>query len=101
LSLLFVSLTVVGAAVLLLAARINAASRAGELETVRSRGASLWQLTALTLHSSLLASFPRRWSASAWRCSSRGLRGGVARADLPGAQPVGVRRFQRTGTDSA
>ena len=49
LSLLFVSLTVVGAVVLLLAARINAARRAVELETVRSRGASLRQLTALTL----------------------------------------------------
>ena len=58
LSLLFVSLTVVGAVVLLLAARINAARRAVELETVRSRGASLRQLTALTLRSSLLACVP-------------------------------------------
>ena len=58
LSLLFVSLTVVGAAVLLLAARISAARRATEFETVRSRGASLRQLTGLTARSSLLACVP-------------------------------------------
>jgi putative ABC transport system permease protein len=58
LSLLFVSLAVVGAAVLLLAGRISAARRAVELETVRSRGASLRQLTALTLRSSVLACVP-------------------------------------------
>ena len=58
LSLLFVSLTVVGAAVLLLAGRINAARRAVEFETIRSRGASLWQLTALTLRGSALACVP-------------------------------------------
>jgi putative ABC transport system permease protein len=44
--------------VLLLAARITAARRAVELETVRSRGASLRQLTALTLRSSVLACVP-------------------------------------------
>jgi len=58
LSLLFVSLTVVGAAVLLLAARISAARRATEFETVRSRGASLRQLTGLTSRSSVLACVP-------------------------------------------
>ena len=58
LSLLFVSLTVVGAAMLLLAARIGVASRATELETVRARGASLRQLTALTLRGSVLACVP-------------------------------------------
>jgi putative ABC transport system permease protein len=58
LSLLFVSLTVIGAAVLLLAGRINAARRAVELETIRSRGASLWQLTALTLRGSALVCVP-------------------------------------------
>ena len=58
LSLLFVSLTLVGAAVLLLATRIYAASRAVELETVRSRGASLRQLTGLTLRSTVLACVP-------------------------------------------
>jgi putative ABC transport system permease protein len=58
LSLLFVSLTVVGVAVLLLAARISAARRATEFETVQSRGASLRQLTGLTLRSSVLACVP-------------------------------------------
>jgi putative ABC transport system permease protein len=58
LSLLFVSLTLLGAAVLLLAARIDAEWRAGELETLRSRGASLRQLTALTLRGSLLVCVP-------------------------------------------
>jgi len=58
LSLLFVSLTLVGAAVLLLAARIGAARRDVELETVRSRGASLRQLTGLTLRASVLAGVP-------------------------------------------
>ena len=58
LALLFVSLTVVGVAVLLLAARIYAARRAVELEMVRSRGASLRQLTALMLRASLLTTVP-------------------------------------------
>jgi putative ABC transport system permease protein len=58
LSLLFVSLTVVGATVLLLAARIDAARRAVELETVRSRGASLRQLSALALRGSALVCVP-------------------------------------------
>lgn len=58
LSLLFVSLTVVGVAVVLLAARINAARRAAELEMVRSRGASLWQLTRLTMRSGMIACVP-------------------------------------------
>lgn len=58
LSLLFVSLTVVGAAVLLLAARIGAASRAVELDMLRSRGASLRQLTTLTMRGSVLACVP-------------------------------------------
>lgn len=58
LSLLFVSLAVVGAAVLLLAARINAGRRAVELEVRRSRGSSLRQLAALTSRSSVLACVP-------------------------------------------
>ncbi|HTX29604.1 MAG TPA: hypothetical protein VME19_21575 [Streptosporangiaceae bacterium] len=58
LSLLFVSLAVVGAAVLLLAARINEARRAVELEMLRSRGSSLRQLAALTLRGSGLACVP-------------------------------------------
>ena len=58
LSLLFVSLTVIGAAVLLLAGRLNAARRAAELETIRSRGSSLRQLTALTLRGSALVCVP-------------------------------------------
>jgi putative ABC transport system permease protein len=58
LSLLFVSLTVVGAAVLLLAARINASRRGVELEVLRSRGGSLRQLAALMSRSSVLACVP-------------------------------------------
>jgi putative ABC transport system permease protein len=58
LSLLFVSLTVVGAAVLLLAARINEARRVGELEMLRSRGASTRQLAALTLRGTGIACVP-------------------------------------------
>ena len=58
LSLLFVSLTVTGAAVLLLAARIYLARRAVELEMVRCRGASLRQLITLMLRSSLLTCVP-------------------------------------------
>ena len=58
LSLLFVSLTVVGAAVLLLAARLDEVRRAAELEILRSRGASLRQLAALTLRGSGLACVP-------------------------------------------
>jgi len=58
LSLLFVSLAVVGAAVLLLAARINEARRAVELEMLRSRGASTWQLVALTLRGTGIACVP-------------------------------------------
>jgi putative ABC transport system permease protein len=58
LSLLFVSLTVIGAAVLLLAARIGAARRAVELEMLRSRGASLRQLTTTTMRGSVLACVP-------------------------------------------
>jgi len=58
LSLLFVSLAVVGAAVLLLAARISEARRAVELDMICSRGASLRQLTGLTLRSSALTCVP-------------------------------------------
>ncbi len=58
LSLLFVSLTVVGAAVLLLAARINEVRRTVEFEMLRSRGASLRQLTAHTLRSTGIACVP-------------------------------------------
>ena len=58
LSLLFVSLTVVGAAVLLLAARINVSRRGVELEVLRSRGGSLRQLAALMSRSSVLACVP-------------------------------------------
>ncbi len=42
--LLYVSLTVTGVAVLLLAARMVAMRRSAELTVVRARGASLWQL---------------------------------------------------------
>jgi putative ABC transport system permease protein len=58
LSLLFVSLTVVGVTALLLAARIGAERRAAEFETIRSRGASLRQLTVLTLLGSALVCVP-------------------------------------------
>jgi len=42
--LLYVSLTVTGLAVLLLAARMVALRRSAELEVIRARGASLWQV---------------------------------------------------------
>lgn len=41
---LFVSLAIIGAAVLLLAARLLAASRAAEYRVLRARGASMWQV---------------------------------------------------------
>ena len=46
--LLFVSLIVTGAAVILLAARMIVARRDGELTMLRARGGSLRQLAAVT-----------------------------------------------------
>jgi putative ABC transport system permease protein len=46
--LLYVSLTVTGLAVLLLAARMVAMRRSGELGVIRARGASLWQVGLAT-----------------------------------------------------
>jgi putative ABC transport system permease protein len=65
LSLLFVSLTVVGAAVLLLAARINEVRRAVELEMLRSRGASMGQLAALMLRGTGIACVPAALAGAA------------------------------------
>jgi putative ABC transport system permease protein len=58
LSLLFVSLIVVGAAVILLAARMIVARREGELTMLRARGGSLWQVAGLMLRGSLVAAGP-------------------------------------------
>ena len=49
LSLLFASLAVIGAIVLLLAGRMAADHRREEFALIRARGAALWQLTALAL----------------------------------------------------
>jgi putative ABC transport system permease protein len=56
--LLFVSLVVVGTAVILLAARMLVARRQGELAILRARGGSLWQVAALTLRGAVLAAGP-------------------------------------------
>jgi len=58
LSLLFVSLIVVGAAVILLAARMIVARREGELTMLRARGGSLWQVAGLMLRGALVAAGP-------------------------------------------
>ncbi len=56
--LLFVSLAVVGAAVILLAARMVVARREGELTMLRARGGSLRQLAALMLRGTVVAAGP-------------------------------------------
>ena len=56
--LLFVSLAVVGAAVILLAARMIVARRAGELAVLRARGGSLRQVAALMARAAVLAAVP-------------------------------------------
>ena len=56
--LLFVSLVVVGTAVILLAARMLVARREGELAILRARGGSLWQVAGLTLRGAVIAAGP-------------------------------------------
>jgi putative ABC transport system permease protein len=56
--LLFVSLIAVGAAVILLAARMIVARRDGELVMRRARGGSLGQLAAITARAALIAAVP-------------------------------------------
>jgi len=56
--LLFVSLVVVGVAVILLAARMLVARRQGELAVLRARGGSLWQVAGLTLRGAVVAAGP-------------------------------------------
>jgi putative ABC transport system permease protein len=55
---LSVSLIVIAAAVILLAGRILVVRRAGELDMLRARGGSLWQVTALMFRGSLVAAVP-------------------------------------------
>ena len=56
--LLFVSLIVVGAAVMVLAARMIVARRDGELTMLRARGGSLRQLAAVLLRTAVIATVP-------------------------------------------
>ena len=56
--LLFVSLTVVGTAVILLAARMIVSRRAGELAMLQARGGSLSQLAATVARGTLIAVLP-------------------------------------------
>ena len=56
--LLFVSLIAVGAAVILLAARMMVARRDGELAMLRARGGSLRQLAAIMARAALIAAVP-------------------------------------------
>jgi putative ABC transport system permease protein len=56
--LLFVSLMVIGATVILLAARMIVARRDAELAMLRARGGSLWQVAALTARAAVLAVVP-------------------------------------------
>jgi putative ABC transport system permease protein len=56
--LLFVSLTVTGAAVIALAGRMIVARRDGELGTLRARGATVRQLAAVTGRGALIAAVP-------------------------------------------
>jgi putative ABC transport system permease protein len=58
LQLLFVSLIVVGAAVILLAARMIVARREVELTMLRARGGSLWQVAGLMLRGAVVAAGP-------------------------------------------
>ncbi len=65
LSLLLVGLAMIGAVVLLLAARMLAARRAAEFALMRARGASLRQLAALTLRDSAVAAVPAALAGAA------------------------------------
>ncbi|HEX5290434.1 MAG TPA: FtsX-like permease family protein, partial [Streptosporangiaceae bacterium] len=56
--LLFVSLVVVGVAVILLTGRMLVARREGELAILRARGGSLWQVAGLTLRGAVVAAGP-------------------------------------------
>jgi putative ABC transport system permease protein len=56
--LLFVSLIVIGATVILIAARMIVARRDVELAMLRARGGSLWQVAALAARTGLLAALP-------------------------------------------
>src|SRR5579863_890121 len=56
--LLFVSLIVIGATVILIAARMIVARREVELAMLRARGGSLWQVAAVTARTGLLAAVP-------------------------------------------
>ena len=56
--LLFVSMIVVGVAVILVAATTITARRADELTVLRARGGSLWQVAALMLRRTAIASVP-------------------------------------------
>jgi putative ABC transport system permease protein len=58
LSLVFVGLTVIGAVVLMLAAQMVTARRAGEWASLRARGASLRQLATLALRDTAIAVVP-------------------------------------------
>ena len=58
LQLLFVSLIVVGVAVILLAARMIVDRREGELTMLRARGGSLWQVAGLMLRGAVVAAGP-------------------------------------------
>jgi putative ABC transport system permease protein len=65
LSLLFVSLTVIGAVVLLLGARLLAEHRKGELALMRARGASRRQLATLALAGGAAVALPAAIAAAA------------------------------------
>ena len=58
--LLFVSLIVVGAAVILLAARMIVARRDVELTMLRARGGSLRQVAAVLVRAAVIAAGPGR-----------------------------------------
>ena len=65
--LLFVSLIVIGAAVILIAARMIVARRDAELAMLRARGGSLRQVAAVMAARRGARGGPRRgWSARAW-----------------------------------
>jgi putative ABC transport system permease protein len=56
--LLFVSLMVIGAAVILIAAQMIVGRREAELAILRARGGSLWQVAAVTARTAVLAAVP-------------------------------------------
>jgi putative ABC transport system permease protein len=91
--LLFVSLTVVGATVILLAAWMIAVGRAGQLGLLRSRGASVWQVATLMLRGTVVcalgalagaglavavAGAPDAWSPLGWSLAGATLVTGLA-----------------------